>query len=484
METLETQAAPVLAGLRPERVFHFFEEMTRIPHGSGNTRAVSDWAANFARERNLRFAQDGAGNVAIWKDASPGMEDRPTVILQGHLDMVCVRDPGVDHDFTRDPLSLAVEDGCVRAGGTTLGADDGIAVAMAMAVLEDDSLVHPPLAALFTVDEEIGMLGAAKLDIPDLTGSYLLNMDSEGEGVLTVGCAGGMRCQLSLHMSTAPVEGTVCTLRLTGLSGGHSGALIHRGLGNASRLMAQCLEALGCPSLVSLAAGEQDNAIPDAATAVVVLPEGRAEECKAAAEAWVREARTRCPNDPGLALTVESAPGRAEAVSSPDCRRMAELILALPDGVQAMSRDLPGQVETSLNLGITRMENGQLLLASLLRSSVLGSLRALGETVRTVAGRFDAAFSTEGCYPPWEYRQDSHLRDTMVAVYRALYGEEPKVETIHAGLECGVLVSKLPGLDAVSFGPNMYDIHSPRERLEIASVQRTWNYLLEILKLL
>lgn len=490
----------VLSGLLPERVFWYFEELSRIPRGSGHTKAAGDWVAAFAQEHGLPFRQDEAGNVMIWKPAHSGYESRPTVMLQGHLDMVCVQDPGTDHDFLHEPLSLIMENGFVKAQGTTLGADNGIAIAMMLAVLEDSTIPHPPLEALFTADEEIGMLGAAAWQPEGVASQYLLNLDSEGEGILTAGCAGGVRCQMERVMPTAAVEGTVCTLTLKGLAGGHSGGMIHLGLGNASRLLAQCLEELGCPPLVSLRGGNQDNAIPNAATAVIVLPAGTVEDARKKAEDWNARTKPLYPRDkgwtftfmltdvpanaPANALTNTAANNSAVALSLEDSRRTVAAINALPDGVQAMDAHLPGQVETSLNMGIASLEDGQLRLATLLRSSSASALAALQKKVEDIAGRFGLSVTASGSYPPWEYRPESRLREVMVKLGAARFGREPVVETIHGGLECGVLANKVPGLDAISFGPNMYDIHTPRERLDIASVGRTWDYLLDALKTL
>ena len=267
----------VLANLEPKSVLRFFEELCAIPHGSGNTAAASDWAVDFAKTRGLRYRRDEAGNVVIWKDASPGYEDHPAVMLQGHLDMVCVAEAGVDHDFTKDGLELAVDGDWIRARGTTLGGDDGIAVAMAMAVLDDDAIPHPPLEAVFTVDEEIGLLGATALDCSDLKSKYLLNIDSEAEGILTVGCAGGARCDLHIPLPAEAASGDVFTLSVSGLPGGHSGAEIHKNIPNANRVLARCLTSLPGVRLISLHGGEQDNAIPGQAEARVLLPAGGAD---------------------------------------------------------------------------------------------------------------------------------------------------------------------------------------------------------------
>ena len=462
----------VLSHLEPGSVFRFFEELSRIPRESGHTDAVSAWVEDFARARGLRCRRDELGNVVIWKDASPGYEGHPAVILQGHTDMVCVQSPGTDHDFEKDPLTLVLDGDWLRAENTTLGGDDGAAVAMMLALLDDDAIPHPPIEAVFTVDEEIGLLGAAGLDCSDLQGRTLINLDSEDEGVLTVGCAGGARCDLTLSLPLRPASGKLCTLELTGLPGGHSGAEIHKNIPNANRVLAQCLQALPDARLVSLYGGEQDNAIPDRARAVFVLPEDQTEN----APEKFHELKS------GAACSFTWA-GHApvDALSPEDTRRAVSLILSAPNGVQAMEPDLPGQVRTSLNLGILRLEEGRLRLTWSVRSSAGAEKEKLIEALKALADGCGGTFSRRGDYPAWEYRPASRLRDVMVRVCRERTGKEPVVETIHAGLECGLLAQKLPGLDAVSIGPDMQDIHSPRERLSIPSVRRTWEYLLAVL---
>ena len=462
----------VLSHLEPGSVFRFFEELSRIPRESGHTDAVSAWVEDFARARGLRCRRDELGNVVIWKDASPGYEGHPAVILQGHTDMVCVQSPGTDHDFEKDPLTLVLDGDWLRAENTTLGGDDGAAVAMMLALLDDDAIPHPPIEAVFTADEEIGLLGAAGLDCSDLQGRTLINLDSEDEGVLTVGCAGGARCDLTLALPLRPASGKLCTLELTGLPGGHSGAEIHKNIPNANRVLAQCLQALPDARLVSLCGGEQDNAIPDRARAVFVLPEDQTEN----APEKFRELKSGA-----VCSFTWASHAPADALSPEDTRRAVSLILSAPNGVQAMEPDLPGQVRTSLNLGILRLEEGRLRLTWSVRSSAGAEKEKLIGALKALADGCGGTFSRRGDYPAWEYRPASRLRDVMVRVYRERTGKEPVVETIHAGLECGLLAQKLPGLDAVSIGPDMRDIHSPRERLSIPSVRRTWEYLLAVL---
>ena len=487
----------VFANLEPQNVLRCFEELCRIPHGSGNTAAASDWVARFAQERGLRCRRDEAGNVVVWKDATPGYEDHPAVMLQGHLDMVCAADPGVEHDFTKDGLELTVDGDWIKARGTTLGGDDGVAVAMMMAVLDDGSLPHPPLEAVFTVDEEIGLLGATALDCSDLRSRYLINIDSEAEGVLTVGCAGGARCDIIKEMPRAKKpkkgefwtskDGCYCDIYVEGLSGGHSGAEIHKGRANAIKLLAECLLELGCPHFGTLEGGEQDNAIPQSAwAAIVARNEREAAVLRARAEAWAEKKKADCPMDPGFTLrweTHNTAPYPYITMRRAVGRDIVWLLLDAPNGVLAMNPDLPDQVQTSLNLGVVRVGGGDdsYRLTFCIRSSVAEEKEQMVRQLQALADANGATLTRRGDYPAWEYRKDSPLRDTMVAVFKERYGREPKVETIHAGLECGILTSKMPELDAVSFGPDLEDIHTPRERLSAASLQRTWGYLTAVL---
>lgn len=478
---------PVLASLEPKGVFRFFEELTRVPHGSSNTAAASDWVVKFAEERGLKCRRDELGNVIIWKDASPGYEDHPAVILQGHLDMVCVQEAGMDHDFEKDPLELEIDGDWIKAKGTTLGGDDGAAVAIMMALMDDGSIPHPPIEAVFTVDEEIGLLGANGLDCSDLKGRRLINLDSEEEGVLTVSCAGGSRCDLKASFPINRTSGIVCEVLVSGLPGGHSGAEIHRNYANANRLLAQCLKEVPDLRLISLYGGKQDNAIPNYAKALFHLPREKEsgdvpEKIYKAFGAANAAYHTPDSAEPTCGVSFEYPHILPESLSVEDSRRVLELILAMPNGVRAMSGDIPGLVQTSLNLGIMRLKDGTLKLSSSVRSSVAAEKEALCRQLEELAAQYGAEYSRRGDYPPWEYRKDSPLRDMMTRVYQQTAGKEMKVEAIHAGLECGLFAGKLPGLDAVSIGPDMRDIHSTRERLSVSSVQRTWAYVKEVLR--
>lgn len=464
----------VLETLEPKAVFHFFEDLTRIPHGSRNTKAISDYCVAFAKERGLWVYQDALNNVIIKKPATAGCEAAPAVILQGHLDMVAEKTPESPIDFTKDALDLRVEGDYVSANGTTLGGDDGIAVAYALAVLDSDTLKHPPLEAVFTVDEEIGMLGAAALDMSGLQGRVLLNIDSEDEGILTVSCAGGATSCLTVPVKRVPAQGRAWRVGVRGLTGGHSGVEINKGRANANKVLAAALQGLPV-TLCSIAGGSKDNAIPRTSEAVVVSEADdfaalfAANAAKAALPETEQHAEFYCePAEAGEMLAGSEA--------------VLGLLNAVPNGVQAMSSDIPGLVQTSLNLGILTTDADAVRLTFSVRSSVNREKFGLIDQLKALAARFGGSYSESGEYPAWEYQKDSRLREVMVEVFEAQYGRKPVVEAIHAGLECGIFSDRLPGLDAVSFGPQMHDIHTSRERLDIASTARTWEYLVAVLE--
>jgi len=465
-----------LSGLKPERVLHYFEEICSIPHGSGDMEKISQYCVDFAKANGLNYSRDKMNNVIIKKPAFQGYETHDAVILQGHLDMVCEKDAGSNIDFATDGLDIRTDGQYIWANGTTLGGDDGIAVAMVLAILEDPAIPHPELTALFTTDEETGMYGAEALEANGIAARKLINIDSENEGVLTVSCAGGARANLSLPLKKGS-KAECFKITVKGLIGGHSGVEIDKGRHNSNMIMAQFLKTLGCVKIASIEGGLKDNAIP-VLTQCICCAEA---DLEAAAKAFTDKVYTE--NDPDLEITVEAA-GRHILYDDDSSKAIVELLCALPNGIMAMSQNIEGLVETSLNLGILYCEGDRMNVSFAVRSSVNEAKQRLLDNIKKIAENFGADYSDHGHYPAWEYRKDSPLRDTMVAVYKNLYGKEPVVEAIHAGLECGLLCEKLPGLDAVSFGPDMQDIHTPRERLSVASTERTYNYLLETLKAL
>lgn len=474
----------VLDQVEPKKVFHFFEEICQIPHGSRNTKQISDYLAAFAAQRNLECHQDSSNNIIIIKAASEGYEASAPVILQGHMDMVCEKAPDCRKDMAKEGLDLVLDGDTVYAKGTTLGADDGIAVAMGLAILDDDTLAHPRLEAVFTVDEEIDMLGANTLDTGLLKGRRLINLDSEEEGIFTVGCAGGATTQCKLPLAREKAAGKAYAVKVSGLVGGHSGAEIHKGHVNANGLLARLLLHLTKAvdyALVSFTGGNKDNAIPVEAEAVLVTEDahGLVQACRAFEELLHNELRVR---EPRVTVTVSPAAAGELPMTKESRNRVLCLLANLPNGVQVMSADIPGLVQTSLNLGVVRTEKDLLTARSLLRSSLDSEKHMLIERITSLAALLQGRVELSNEYPGWEYAPVSPLRDLFVQVYWEQYGKAPKVETIHAGLECGLFAAKLPGLDCISLGPTLTDIHTYRERLHIASIQRTWQLVLEVLK--
>ncbi len=476
----------VLEGLQPERALYYFEEICQIPHGSHNTKQISDYLMSFAKEHGLRAVQDELNNVVIYKDGTPGYERHPIAVLQGHMDMVAEKTKESPIDFTKDPLELRTDGVEIWAEGTTLGGDDGIAVAYALAILEADDIPHPPLECVFTVDEEVGMEGAAGLDPELIKGRVFLNCDSEDEGILTVSCAGGARSDLTLPIKIEKAEGKGIHIYVDGLLGGHSGAEIHKGRANSNKLMGELLAKLlkRLPyRLVYVRGGQKDNAIPRYTMAKIIVSEEQLPEAQNAIDEIGRELMLGLPEaETSVSFTSEVCACRGRAMDQLSTKKAVRLLNELPNGVQAWSKDIEGLVQTSLNLGILKTEDGKLSLSFSVRSSVNEEKQALTEQLRAIAAKYCAAYDQHGDYPAWEYRKESPLRNVMVKAFEELYGRKPVVEAIHAGLECGLFSDKLPGLDAVSFGPDMKDIHTTRERLNIASTARTWKYLLAVLE--
>lgn len=468
----------------PKKVFSIFEEFCGIPHPSYHTEAATAFCLRFAEEHGLAATADKAGNVVIRKPATAGKEQLPTVILQGHIDMVAEKEEGYDIDFLQDGLDLFIEGDLLGARGTTLGGDNGIAVAMALAILADDTLPHPALEVVLTTDEEVGMLGAEAMDMSALRGKYLLNLDSEEEGVLTVSCAGGATATVECPATRVSYTGEIITATLSGMRGGHSGVEIHHGRANASRLAAELALAVKKETnlrLISIDGGQKDNAIP--ARAVCRFAATDPQAALAACHAFEKVAKAACSvADPDLTFTFEVATGEALAFSEADTDRILTLLTDIPCGVQKMSADIAGLVQTSLNLGILQTTEVGVRAVYSVRSSVGAEKDALLEKIADCAARAAAGFAVSGAYPAWEYKKDCPLRETVLATYRRLYGKEMTVEAIHAGLECGLFSDRIAGLSCVSIGPNMQDIHTPRERLSIASVKRTYEFVCEILK--
>lgn len=474
----------VLGHLEPKSVFSFFEQLCAIPHGSYNTKMVSDWLVSFAKERGLEHYQDAAGNVIIIKEATPGYEAAEPVIFQGHMDMVCEKAPDCTKDMAVEGLDLAIDGDAIYAKGTTLGGDDGVAVAFALAVLDADDIAHPRFEAVLTVDEEVGMDGAVALDASPLKGRRMLNMDSEEEGVFTVSCAGGNISRITVPVVRADFAGTALTIAVENLQGGHSGVEIHKGRGNANMLMGRVLYAVSRKTglrVVAVNGGSKDNAITVSAEACVVAAD--AEAVKAVcAEMGAAFANEYCVTDPGVTVRVEACAAAGVPMDQASTAKLLALLTCAPDGIQAMSADIEGLVQTSLNLGVFKTEDAAFSASFCVRSSVETQKQMLVDRLQALADLLGGSLDVAGDYPGWEYKQDSALRDLLTEVYVEQYGKQPVIQAIHAGVECGLFCGKLPGLDCVSFGPELRDIHTFREKMYIGSVQRQWKMLLEVLK--
>ncbi|MCI8542765.1 aminoacyl-histidine dipeptidase [Acetatifactor aquisgranensis] len=477
----------VLSNLEPRKVFCFFEEITQIPHGSGNVGQISDYLAEFAAKRGLYCVQDELKNIIIVKEAVPGYEDEPVVILQGHMDMVAVKKPDCDIDMRKEGLRIAVKGDEIYAEGTSLGGDDGIAVAYALALLDSDAIKHPRLEVIVTVDEEVGMDGARGIDLSVLTGNRMVNLDSEEEGIFLTSCAGGARVKCRLPVAAAEQDGEAMEVVIGGLLGGHSGGEIHKERGNSNCLFGRLLNRLAEKLPVCLLGAEgglADNAISRETKAVLVVQEqDRALFLDTVKEVEAEFRSELASRDPDVRITVgEGKRGNYRCASAEDTKKAAAFLIALPNGVQAMSADMHGLVETSLNLGILKYEDGVLSADFSVRSSVESAKRALIDRLCAVTGLAGGSCMVSGDYPGWKYRKDSPLRDKMTALYEKMYGKAPKVEAIHAGLECGILGSKIKDLDCVSMGPDMKAIHTTEETLSISSTGRVWEFLVRLLE--
>ena len=472
-----------LEGLKPEKVFQFFEMLCSVPHGSGNTKQISDLCVQFARDRGLRYKQDQYNNVVIWKEASPGYEETEPLIFQGHIDMVCAFEPDCGIDMKTDGLNLVVDGDWVKAYKTSLGADNGIGVAIAMALLDDDTLRHPRLEALFTTDEETGMFGALGADLSVLEGKNLINLDSEEEGYLTVSCAGGVRadCMFPADWENVPADVCYYEVVIDGLKGGHSGAEIDKGRASATQLMGRFLfraEKETGLRIASMEGGTFTNVIPLLCKAVVAVPKGNAKAFEArctADEAMFRNEYATA--DPGLRMKASPVDSVERVFSAARTKALLNMMLLAPYGVQAMSMDIPGLVQTSLNLGVIKTEEEGIGLYFSLRSSIQSEKDMLAERLSALCELFGASFSTHDPYPAWAFKKDSRLREAVAKSCTKVLGREPGITATHGGLECGLFMEKRPDFDCVSLGPELHEVHSVRERLSISSTERLYRIM-------
>lgn len=478
----------ILQDLEPAKVFWYFEKICSIPHTSFHEKALSDYCVSFAQERNLYYEQDEMGNVLIVAEATEGYEDMPAIMLQGHLDMVGDKVPKCNLDLEKDGLNLYIEGDYIRAKGTTLGGDDGIAVAYALTILDDASIPHPRLEVVLTVCEEVGLLGATAMDLSSCKATRLINVDSEVEGILTAGCAGGIRVCSELPVTRTVRSGIVTSFSLEGLLGGHSGMEIDKGRANANVLLGRFLLQLSHHvdyNLISLKGGAKENVIPKTGSVSILIKESDLKSTYEVMNQFTTQMSAEYGTaDPGIHLIMKQendTPKERSVLDKESSSRIITALNTMPNGVQSMSMDLPGLVETSLNMGIIELTEDTFSMRFSIRSSVPSAKEYVVAKVTNFTQLLGGWVSFAGEYPAWPYERESTLRDICVRIYKEQYKKEPKIQLLHAGLECGIIADKLPGIDCISFGPNMIDIHTPNEHMSISSVARVWEFLKAIL---
>jgi dipeptidase D len=476
-----------LSELQPTSLWKHFEEFLKIPHGSANEKALGDYIISVAERLNLEWKRDEVGNVVVSKPASPGYEESEGVILQGHLDMVCEKNSDVDHDFEKDPIQAEILDDWVQAKGTTLGADNGIGDCAGLAIMEDDTLVHPPLEFLYTVEEETGLTGAMQLQPGYIKGKKLLNLDSEDEGEFTIGCAGGADSRILLPLDTEEAGGEEqLQIKIAGLQGGHSGVDINLGRGNAIKLLARLLWQVGKVApyrLAEITGGNLRNAIPREAWAIVSISADNKEafmaEAKRLFTAIQDEYRVV---DPEASLSIETVAERSDLWLQPDSQKgLINLLFSLPHGVVTMHPEMENLVETSTNLAVVKIRDKEAEIICSTRSSTASALEATRSLLASVSEMSGAEIVLEEGYPGWKPNLQSPLLQTLKDVYQDLFAKEPEVAAIHAGLECGIIGERYPGMDMISFGPTIKFPHSPSEKVHIPSVEKFWTFLLKLL---
>ncbi len=473
-----------LDSLKPAKVFEYFEKLAEIPHGSGNMKKISDWCIDFANKRGLRAIKDSACNVIIYKNGTHGHENLAPVILQGHLDMVCQKNPDCDFDFEKDGLDLLIDGDFVKANGTTLGADNGIAVAMILALLDSHDIPHPPIEAVFTTDEEVGMLGAMVLDMNLLKAARMINLDSEDMDTVTVACAGGMDFTAEMPLVRTSKEGFAISIILDGLEGGHSGVEIGKNRTNAAILLGRVLNHLSLSfpyDIITLSGGDRSNVITRRAMAQILVKDT---SCEKQIKEYLNTVKTELSaSEPNFDHSIEtSSKGTFSIIDKSTKDAIVSLLSTSPQGVAAMSAEIPGLVETSQNLGILTCTDQTLTFGYSLRSSKTSALLWLEERMRAHFSRAVAKCSTGGAYPPWEFCNNSSLQKVYNECFSSVFGKVPDTVSIHAGLECGIFSSKIKNFDCISIGPELHDIHTPLERMSISSVEKLWRVLLKVLE--
>ena len=478
-----------ITDLKPEIVWKFFHEVTQVPRPSKKEGKMIAFLESFAKEYQVAIKKDAAGNILMSKPATPGYEDRPVVVLQSHMDMVCEKNNATVHDFENDPIETIVDGEWLRANGTTLGADNGIGVAAELALLASNDIEHGPIECLFTVDEETGLTGAKALQAVFMTGNILLNLDSEDEGQIFMGCAGGKDTQGTFHYTPVPTDPERFYIRIdvTGLNGGHSGGEIHKGLGNANKILVRYLYLLQqqCPvQLCSIDGGNLRNAIAREAHAVIGIPTAQKEPARVLLNQYAAAVEFELKHvDPKVHLSMQSVDRPEVAVDDDTARRLILAMHSCPHGVMGMSHDLEGLVETSTNLASVKMkENNTIVVGTSQRSSIESCKEAIANTVKACFELAGAEVVQGDGYPGWAPNPNSKVLKVAQETYQRLFGKEPQIMAIHAGLECGLFLEKYPQLDMISFGPTLRDVHSPNERIEIKTVALWWSHLLELLK--
>jgi len=478
----------IIDNLEPKLLWKEFEEISKIPRCSKHEEKIREYLLDFAKQHGLKSKTDKTGNVVISKPASSGMEGKPTVILQSHMDMVCEKNSDVDHDFTKDPIKFKLNGDILTADGTTLGADDGIGVATTLAILEDNSLKHGPIEGLFTVDEETGLTGAFALESDMLTGKILLNIDSEDFGVVTVGCAGGGDSKIKLPLKTQPITGDMenILIKISGLRGGHSGVDAHEQRGNAIKLLARMLWKTSQNYdfyLADIKGGDKHNAIPREAYAKVSIDKADKNkfisDLKSEEKDILGEIK---PIDPNFKMDVEDIEKPDKVLDKNSQNNLLNLLHGLPHGVDKMSYDISGLVETSTNLATVILDGNNAIMGLSSRSSISSALQDFRDRIHAIANLSGATVSEETPYPGWKPNLDSDLLKLSKKIFKDMYGKDPTVEAIHAGLECGIIGEKFPGMDMISIGPTIKYPHSPEEQVHVSTVDKFYDFTLKIIE--
>ena len=478
----------ILRGLEPEAVFRNFESLTRIPRGSGNEKGVSDFLFSFAKQHRLEVVQDPSLNVIIRKNATPGYEKSKRVILQGHMDMVAVKEDDIDFDFEKDPIPILIDGDMIRTKGTTLGADDGIALAMTMAILESKTIEHPPLTALFTISEETGMDGVINLKPGTVSGDVLINIDSEEEGIFLASCAGGINVDMTLPVSFIdPFEDNeFYEIIVKGLIGGHSGSEINKNRASAIVLLGRLLQILDEQAGIEISyvnGGIKMNAVPKSAKAVISVQKGNIDKLKEAIKNTQDIFRNEySSSDSNIVIDIKCDKENQKILSRESKKKLIGILRVLPFGVQAMSADIDDLVETSSNIGMLETKADSILISSSVRSSVKSRKEEICKRIQAVGEITGSTVELNSDYHDWQFKKNSPIRDLMVKTYKDMFGKDAKVAAIHAGLECGYLIEKVGDIDMISLGPNMYDVHTPDEHLSISSTKRIFEFLCQVLK--